>query len=437
MSYGVTPLDMAEAYACFANGGYHIETHAVTKIEYRSTGEVVEFNEDKEKVMADSTAYLMNNVLKYAVDYAFNGGAKVAGMSVAAKTGTSNLDDATIKAKGLPAGAVNDLWTVAYTPEHAVALWYGYTKVDKNHYLGGASAPKDAVMRAVMQYVPRTSKTWEVPSSVVQVTVEKDSWPAMLPSAYTPSDMRVSEYFKKGTQPTEVSQRFEKLPDVTNLKVSNNYDLTWNWKTPEVLDNTYLTKYFSNSVYGNGSSSYLGRRLEYNSNTLGGNGFGIYKKDANGNLERLAFVTDTKYTYKPTNTGNVTLVVKAEYGSFKDNASNGTEIKINVENTNPQDSNKLKLSVLGNKIVTLTKGSKYTDKGLTITYEGKDVTKDAKITYKINNVIHNTKDELEEAVSNLEVGSYDLRYTVTYKDDTTSTSITIKIQDNENNEETQ
>jgi penicillin-binding protein 1A len=85
-----------------------------------------------------------------------------------------------------------------------------HTKVDKNHYLGGASAPKDAVMRAVMQYVPRTSKTWEVPSSVVQVTVEKDSWPAMLPSAYTPSDMRVSEYFKKGTQPTEVSQRFEK-----------------------------------------------------------------------------------------------------------------------------------------------------------------------------------------------------------------------------------
>lgn len=38
MSRGVTPLDMAEAYASFANGGYHIETHAVTKIEYRSTG---------------------------------------------------------------------------------------------------------------------------------------------------------------------------------------------------------------------------------------------------------------------------------------------------------------------------------------------------------------------------------------------------------------
>lgn len=50
MAYGVTPLDMAEAYASFANGGYHIETHAVTKIEYRSTGETVDFSEEKKKL---------------------------------------------------------------------------------------------------------------------------------------------------------------------------------------------------------------------------------------------------------------------------------------------------------------------------------------------------------------------------------------------------
>lgn len=443
MSYGVTPLDMAEAYACFANGGYHIETHAVTKIEYRSTGEVVEFDEDEEKVMSDATAYLMNNTLKYAVDYAFNGGAKVAGMSVAAKTGTSNLDEATIKAKGLPDGVVNDLWTVAYTPEHAIALWYGYTKVDKDHFLWGASAPKDAVMRAVMQYVPRTTKTWEVPSSVVQVTVERETWPAMLPSAYTPSDMKITEYFKKGTQPTEVSPRYEKLDDVTNLKatkVANGYELTWNWKVPNVLDNTYLTKYFSNSVYGNGSSAYLGRRLEYNESTLGGNGFGIYKKDANGNLERITFTKDTKYTYKPTTNGNITLVVKAEYGSFKDNASNGIETKINVENIdNNTNTNGLKLSLVGNKIVTITKGDTYTDRGITATYDGKDVTKELKIAYKINNITYDTKEKLEEAVNNLNIGSYDLRYTITYKTNTTSTTRTIKIEekqsDNEQNEE--
>ena len=267
MSYGVTPLDMAEAYAAFANGGYHIETHAVTKIEYRSSGKTVDFSVDKEKTMADSTAYLMNNVLQYAVEHGFNGGARVYGSTVAAKTGTSNLSDDVCRAKGIPIGSVNDLWTVAYTPEYSVALWYGYEKVDKNHYLGGASAPKDAVMRSVMKYVPKTTKTWEMPSSVVAVTVEKETWPAKLPSEYTPDDMKITEYFKKGTQPTEISERYAKLPDVTNLKSSKTiggYKLTWNWKKPDVLDDSYLSKYFSQSVFGKQSGSYLQSRINYN-----------------------------------------------------------------------------------------------------------------------------------------------------------------------------
>lgn len=49
-----------------------------------------------------------------------------------------------------------------------------------------------------------------MPSSVVAVTVEKETWPAELPSEYTPDNMKMTEYFKKGTQPTEVSK------DMTN-----------------------------------------------------------------------------------------------------------------------------------------------------------------------------------------------------------------------------
>ena len=46
----------------------------------------------------------MNNVLQYAVEYGFSGGARVYGSTVDAKTGTSNLDAATCKAKGIPIG---------------------------------------------------------------------------------------------------------------------------------------------------------------------------------------------------------------------------------------------------------------------------------------------------------------------------------------------
>ena len=408
---------MAEAYASFANGGYHIETHAVTKIEYRSTGEVVDFSEEKEKVMSDSTAYLMNNVLKYAVDYGFNGGAKVYGSTVAAKTGTSNLSDADCKAKGIPVGSVNDLWTVAYTPEYSIALWYGYEKVDSSHYLSGASAPKDAVMRSIMKYIPKTTKQWEMPSSVVSSTVEKDTWPALLPSEYTPSDMVVTEYFKKGTQPTEVSQRFAKLDDITNLNktsVSGGYKLTWNWKVPDVLNTTYLTKYFNNGVFGNSSANFLQARLNYNNDTLGGNGFGIYVKSSSGNLERIAFTDKNEYTYHPTSSGDIELVVKAEYKNFKSNASNGTSITVSGNGISHSDY-ELSLALTDNN-TNFDKGNyKEVGRGVKVTYNGKDVTDKAIISYSLNGSLKLTVSSLEDAINELESGeeaviTYSVKY---------------------------
>mgnify|MGYP004534557505 FL=1 len=432
MSRGVTPLDMAEAYASFANGGYHIETHAVTKIEYRSTGKTVDFTYDKEKVMSDSTSYLMNNVLQYAVEYAFNGGARVYGSTVAAKTGTSNLSDAECIAKGIPVGSVADLWTVAYTPEYSVALWYGYEKTTKEYYLGSASAPKDEVMRAVIKTIPKTTKKWEMPSSVVAVTVEKETWPAKLPSEYTPDDMKVTEYFKKGTQPTEVSDRYAKLPIVTNLKnekTSDGYKLTWNFKVPNVLDETYLSKYFSNSVFGKQSANYLQARLNYNNNTLGGQGFGIYIKNSIGSLERIAFVTENEYVYKPTSAGNIDIVVKAEYQNFKANASD--EVKTTVKSDGAIISQKLKITFNDNKdTITVEKG-KYTEEGITAKYNGRDVTKNSRtsITYEISGDSNTYKaiSNLENAINKLEAGTYTITYTVTYSNETEKITRTIII----------
>ena len=421
MSYGITPLDMAEAYAAFANGGYHIETHAVTKIEYRSTGKTVDFNEEKEKVMSDSTAYLMNNVLQYAVEHGFNGGARVYGSTVAAKTGTSNLSDEVCRAKGIPVGSVNDLWTVAYTPEYSIALWYGYEKVDKDHYLSGASAPKDAVMRSVMQYVPTTTKTWEMPSSVVAVTVEKETWPAKLPSEYTPDDMKITEYFKKGTQPTEVSERYAKLPEVTNLtseKTSGGYKLTWNWKKPDVLDDAYLSKYFSQSVFGKQSGSYLQARINYNNNTLGGIGFGIYAKSSSGTLERIAFTTDTEYTYVPSSAGSSQIVVKAEYKSFKANASNEAEVTIKSDGSTASLSIRLK----GDTSITINKGE-YVEKGYTVSNNS------AKVTFTIDgDKEYQSESELEDAINKLESGNHTIRYTATYNGKSDNVIRTVKIK---------
>jgi len=441
---GVSPLQMAAAYGAFANGGYYIKPYSVSKIEYRTDGEVVEFKSEKEKAMSSSTAYMMNNVLKYAVDYGFNGGAKVSGSTVAAKTGTSNLDSETIERLGLPDGAVNDLWTVAYTPEYSIALWYGYETVTSEQYLSGASAPKDAVMRSVMKYIPKTTKQFEVPDTVVQSAVEMGSWPAQLPSENTPSDLIVNEYFKKGTQPTEVSNRFATLNDVTNLNSTVNgrtVNLTWEFQVPEVTTEEYLRKYFSQSVFGNGTNMFVQDRLNYNNNTLGGLGFGIYVKDADGSLSLVDFTTDNKYTYTPNNvtSRNLDIVVKAQYNKYTANASKGVETSVtlgansgNNNNTEPNTPNvdDKKLSIELNVTTATPKVGEYKDAGFKVFYDKEDVTsKINKITYSLNGTDYSTKYELEQAVNALSSGDYTIKYTVEYQQEFATKDIKLKIHD--------
>lgn len=425
---GVSPLQMAAAYSAFASMGYYTEPYSVTKIEYRSTGEVKEFKHEKTKVMSDSTAYLMNNVLEYATNYGFSGGAKVTGSHVATKTGTSNFDEATLKAKGLPYNAVNDLWTVSYTSKYSVALWYGYDPATKEHY-NTNNSPKGTIMSAVMSYIPKDTTGWTMPSSVVSATIENGTWPAKLASEYTPADLILTEYFKKGTQPTEVSERFSQLDNVTNLKAStgrNSITLSWKYTTPKILDQSYLKEYFSQSVFGNGSTAQLNARLAYNQNTLGGQGFGIYVKTSSGDMTRVAYTTDTTYTLNTSNFDdkNLTIIVKAEYANYKANASSGTQVSGTTNNT--EEKTNVNVTVPSN--YTTSPGS-YTESGLKVTANGKDVTDDCEITYTVvGRNSFTSSSELENYMNKLEVGDYTIKYTIIYNGKTYSKNKNVTIE---------
>ena len=422
---------MAGAYSAFASMGYYVEPYSVKKIEFRDTGEVKEYDVTKERVMADSTAYLMNNVLEYATNYGFDGGAKVAGSHVATKTGTSNFDDATLAARKLPPYAVNDLWTVSYTSKYSIALWYGYEDNSSGFY-NTNNSPKGRVMSAVMSYIPKDTTGWTMPSSVVPASVEMGTWPAKLASQYTPSDLVRTEYFKKGTQPTELSDRFSQLNDVTNLKSTtnnNSVSLSWKYTTPEILDRNYLSEYFNQAVFGNSSGALLNARITYNSNVLGNIGFGIYLKNSNGELSRIGFTTDNSYTYNSSSlqNGTATFIVKAEYSNFKSNASNGIETKTTISNSGSPSTPNLSIN-FGDTNTTYNVGA-FKNPAMKITYDSKDVTSDANVVFTIQNVnTANSSTELENIMNSLTAGDYTIKYTVTYKDSsiTKEKKITLK-----------
>ena len=62
----------------------------------------------------------------------------------------------------------------------------------------------------------------------------------------------------------------------------------------------------------------------------------------------------------------------------------------------------------------------YSDEGVKVTYDGKDVTSDSKIKYIIQGKTLNSKSELEEEINSLSEGEYKITYSVEYKGKTTT-----------------
>ncbi|MEE3342546.1 MAG: transglycosylase domain-containing protein [Bacilli bacterium] len=421
LSKGVTTVEMAGAYAAFANGGYYIEPHTIKSIKYRGTNETTDFNFKKQQAMKESTAYLMTNVLEYAAHHGFSGGtARYAGTK-AVKTGTSNFSEDELRKHGLPSSAVKDLWSVAYTPKHAISLWYGYEKTSSSYYLTGASAPKDNLMTAVMSYIPVTNEEFKQPSSVVQASVEFGTWPPQKPSEFTPGDLVRNEFFASGSAPTEVSPRFAKLDDVKNLKATDSLTgvkITWDGNKPEVATDDYLNKYYSQVVFGNSSKSLIDARKDY----TGDFGYGIY---VNG--REVAFTTDKSYTYRARTSGDVTIMVKAEYRKFKANASNGVTVKTKTTGTDSDDTGLNVSIVTSNPIFDI---GKYAEAGVTVTFEGKKLSQNEyDIDYIFQNRTYSSSSELESAVNSItNQGYFTITYKVKYKDEekTATRNITLK-----------
>lgn len=129
-AFGSTPVEMASAFATFANGGTYNEPHVIEYIEfdeqspyYDELGSKWYPEYDSHKAMEPSTAYLITKMLNPDNDGSFTTTADVTELDTAIKTGTSNWGDNDF---GIPAENARDRWTVGYTPDIATAVWYGY-----------------------------------------------------------------------------------------------------------------------------------------------------------------------------------------------------------------------------------------------------------------------------------------------------------------------
>ena len=95
---GISPLQMAAAYATIANDGEYIAPTFYTKVVDSNGKIIIEANQEKERVFSEQNAYILKQLL---IEPTKSGGTAtvctISGMNVAAKTGTSNFPDSVMK----------------------------------------------------------------------------------------------------------------------------------------------------------------------------------------------------------------------------------------------------------------------------------------------------------------------------------------------------
>jgi len=148
-----TPLQIASAYASFANGGRKIEP-SMTATDDDSRNE---------QVIEPTTAYMITNMLEGVIDHGTARAARglIPGTAVAGKTGTSR-----------------DGWFVGYTPNLVCAVWIGF---DDNQQLGltGAEAALPAwveFMKSAVDMRPELGgKSFTQPDGITVAEIDPET----------------------------------------------------------------------------------------------------------------------------------------------------------------------------------------------------------------------------------------------------------------------
>ena len=126
------PLQMAQAYAAFANGGLMPEAHFITRIE-NASGQVIATHKNSQKRVIDkSVADKMTSMMLGTFTNGTGISSSPADYVMAGKTGTT---EAVFNPE-----FTSDQWVIGYTPDVVISHWLGFPTTDENHYLAGSTS---------------------------------------------------------------------------------------------------------------------------------------------------------------------------------------------------------------------------------------------------------------------------------------------------------
>ena len=194
----VNTVEMATAYAAFANGGYHRDPVAISEILSRDGKTIYKHEDDAKQVLSTGAAAAVTDVLEGVLT---NGtgvwGRPNINQPVAGKTGTSGTTD-----------EANDLWFCGYTPQYSVAIWMGgYRDVGSIGYFDGTHVTLPT-FKAIMEQLLANAPREEFPTGEAP-TYKKDSeW--RLSKTKSPEERAAEEAKKREEEEKKKKEEEEK-----------------------------------------------------------------------------------------------------------------------------------------------------------------------------------------------------------------------------------
>ncbi len=225
VSNGISPLEMAAAYATLANDGVYIEPTFYIKVEDSKGNIVLEKKQETHRVISEQNAYLVQSLLTEPTGTGITGssgatatGARVSGQQTCGKTGTADETKIT--------------WFCGFTPYYSGAMYFAYDEKDARAPGSGAVARRwGGIMNKVHKGLE--SAKFEKPSNIVSATVCKYS--GLLPTENC-SGHTYTEMFVKGTVPSKTCSTHVKLKICKETgKIANEF-------CKEVEEKVFITR---------------------------------------------------------------------------------------------------------------------------------------------------------------------------------------------------
>lgn len=152
---GISPHDLAKYYTMFATGGVQTNPILIRQV-ISPKGETFRYENKRRQVNTREQTYLMTSILQDVVNYGTGTGARVSGMEIAGKTGTTNKNV--------------DAWFIGYSPTVETVVWMGHdnnTPMRRSETGGRAAAPIFRYYyQDLMRIYPNTKRYFDRPAGV-------------------------------------------------------------------------------------------------------------------------------------------------------------------------------------------------------------------------------------------------------------------------------